>query len=92
MTLVQADLSEQQRERLTSRLALRGIPLQTYTFDLITAAFLELFCAPRPSLDNPSFRPSNQQRTFLVQDYGELDGSTGYWAAEEDTSQEGFVQ
>ena len=49
-------------------------------------------CAPRSSLDNPSFRPSNQQTTFLVQDYGELEGSTGYWAAEEETGQESLVQ
>ena len=32
MTLVQADLTEQQRERLTSHLAIRGIPLRNYTF------------------------------------------------------------
>ena len=70
MTIVQADLTEQQRERLTSHLAIRGIPLQNYTFDLIRTAFLELFCAPRSSLDNPSFHPSNQQKTFLVQEYG----------------------
>jgi hypothetical protein len=67
MTTVQADLTEPQRERLTSHLAIRCIPLQNYTFDLIRTAFLELFCAPRSSLDNPSFRPSNQQKTFLVQ-------------------------
>ena len=92
MTIVQADLTEQQRERLTSHLAIRGLPLQNYTFDLIRTAFLELFCAPRSSFDNPSFRLFNQQRTFLVQEYGELEGSTGYWAVEEETGQEGFVQ
>ena len=87
MTIVQADLTEQQRGRLTSHLAISGIPLQTYTFDLIRTAFLALFCAPRSSLDNPPFRPSNQQQTCLVQEYGELEGSTGYWAAEEETGQ-----
>ena len=92
MTILQVDLTEQQREILTSHLAIRGIPLQSYTFDLIWSAFLELFCAPRSSLDNPSFRPSSQPRTFLVQCYGELEGSTGYWAVEEETGQEGFVQ
>jgi hypothetical protein len=40
MTIVQADLPKQQRERLTSHLAMRGIPLQNYTFDLIRKAFL----------------------------------------------------
>jgi hypothetical protein len=89
MAVVQSDLIEQQGDRLTSHLAIRGIPLHSYTFGLIRTAFLELFCAP---LDNPSFRPSNQQRTFLAQEYGELEGNTGYWAVEEDTGQEGFVQ
>ena len=92
LTIVQADLTETQREMLTSHLAIRGIPLQNYTFDLIRTALLELFCAPRSSLDNHSFRPSNQQKTFLVQAYGELEGSPGYWAAEEETGPEGFVQ
>ena len=27
-----------------------------------------------------------------MQDYGALDGSAGYWAVEEETGQEGFVQ
>ena len=79
MTNVQAtSLSSSERERLTSHLAIRAFPLRNYTFDLIRTAFLELFCAPRSSLDNPSFRRSNQQRTFFGQDYGELEGSTGY--------------
>ena len=47
MTTVQADLTEQQRERLTSHLAIRGIPLQSNTFDLIRTTCLELLCAPR---------------------------------------------
>ena len=67
MAIVQADLTEQQREMLTSHIAIRGVPLHNYTFDLITTAFLELVCAPRSSLDNPSFRPANQQKTIQVQ-------------------------
>ena len=78
--------------RDSSHLAVRGLPLRSHMFELINTAFLKLFCAPRSSLGNPSARPSNQQRTFLVQYYGELEGSTGYWAAEEETGQEGFVQ
>ena len=73
MTIAQADLIEQQRDRLTSHLAIRGIALQNYTFDHIRQRFLELVGAPRSSLENPSFRPSNQQRTFLVEEYGELE-------------------
>ena len=81
MTLAQVDLTEQERARLTSYLDIRGIPLQSYTLNLNITAFLELFCAPQWSLETPSVRPPNQQRTFLVQDYGELDGSTGYWGS-----------
>ena len=92
MTIVQVDLTEQQRERLTPHLAIRGIPLQSYTFDLIRTALLELFCAPRSSLDNPSFHPSNQHKTFLVQEYGELEGSTGYWAAEKRQAKKALVR
>ena len=40
MTNVQVDLTEQHREILTSYFAIRGIPLQNYTFDLIRAARL----------------------------------------------------
>ena len=46
-TIVQADLTEQRREILTAHLTIRGIALRNYTFDLIRATFLELFCAPR---------------------------------------------
>ena len=84
---MQADLAEQQRERLTSHLAIRGIPLQSYKFEIIAITFSEFVCAPRYYVDNPSFRPSNQQRTFFVQDYGELEGATGYWATEEEIGQ-----
>ena len=92
MTIVQVDLTEHQREKLTSHLTLRGVALREYTFDLIRIYCLACCCAPRSSLENPSFRPTGQQRTFYVQDYGELDSSTGYWAVEEETGQEGFVQ
>ena len=87
MTIVQADLTEQQRERLTAHLALRGIALRDYTVGLIRTSLLELVCAPRFSLENPSFRPTNQRRACYVQDYGDLDGSTGHWAVEEETGQ-----
>ena len=66
--------------------------MRNYTFDLIRSALLELFCEARPSLDNPSFCPSNQRRTFFVHDYSEFEGTTGYWAIEENIGHEGFVQ
>ena len=73
MTIVQADLTEQRRERLTAHLTLRRTALRNHTFDLVRSSFLELFCAPRSSLETPSFRPTNQQNTFYAQDYGDLD-------------------
>ena len=61
MTIVQADLTEQQRERLTSHLAIRGIPLPNYTFDLIRTACLELFLHSEILIRQsffPSFQPA----------------------------------
>ena len=92
MTIAHADLSEQQRERLAPHLTLRGVALRNYNFLRIRTLLFELFGAPRSSLEKPSFRPTNQQRTFYSQDYGDLDGSSGYWATEEETGQAGFVQ
>ena len=91
MVTVQADLSEQQREKLTTHMSLRGITLQGYTFEQIRECMIELFCAPRSSLENPSYRVSGQGRTFAVLDYGELEGSHGYWAECEETGEEGFL-
>ena len=92
MFTVQADLTEQQRERLTSHMTLRGIDVQNYTFDLIREAFIELFCAPKSSIENPSFRVSGQGRNFCVLDYGDCEGSSGYWAMDEETGEEGFLE
>ena len=38
------------------------------------------------------FAHQTNHEPFFVQDYGELEGSTGYWTADEETGQEGFVQ
>jgi hypothetical protein len=54
--IVLADLNEQQRERLTSTLALRNLKLQNYTWLEVRNSFMELFCAPRSSLENPNIR------------------------------------
>ena len=73
-------------------MTLRGIDVQNYTFDLIREAFIELFCAPKSSIENPSFRVSGQGRNFCVLDYGECEGSSGYWAMDEETGEEGFLE
>ncbi len=88
-----ADLTEQQRERLQSTMTLRGILLQGYTLDNLRESFIELFCAPRSSLDNPNLRTSGSPggRSFCIIEYGELDGSTGFWVEDDETGEEGFV-
>ena len=85
MVSVQADLSEQQREKLSAHMTMRGIQLQDYTFHQIRDCMIELFCVPRSALENPSYRVNNQGRSFTVLDYGELEGSTGYWVECEET-------
>ena len=91
MVTVQADLSEQQREKLSAHMTMRGVQLQNYTFEQIRECMIELFCVPRSALENPSYRVSGQGRTFAVMDYGEIEGSTGYWAECEETGEEGFL-
>ena len=47
---------------------------------------------PVPLLGITSLKPSSPPTTCHAQDYGELEGHTGYWAAEEDIGLAGFVQ
>ena len=87
-----ADLSETQRERLTSTLTLRGMDVQRYTFEAVRGVFIELFCAPRSSLDNPNLRASGATaRSFCVIDDGIMDQVHGYWAEDEESGEVGFL-
>ena len=90
--IVLADLSENQRERLTSTLTLRGYDVQTYSFEIVRDLFMELFCAPKSSLDNPNLRTSGGNRAFCVLEQGELCDEYGYWAEDEETGEVGFLQ
>ena len=93
MFTVQADLTEQQRERLASYMTQRGILVDAYTFENLREAFIELFCAPRNSIADPSYRTSTQsQRSYVVMDYGECEGHLGYWVQDEETGEEGFIE
>ena len=47
ITTCLADLNEVMRERMSSTLAMRGISIEAYTFDIIREVFLELFCNPK---------------------------------------------
>ena len=91
---VLADLAESQRERVTSTLALRGRRIQEYTLAEVREIFIELFCAPKPSLADPSLRPAGpRERSFCVLDQGELDGQSGqsgYRVEDDDAQEVGF--
>ena len=87
-----ADLNEQQRERLTSMLSIRGIGIQQYTFEICRTSFIELFCAPRSSLDNPNYRASGSSgKSFTILDQGTLENEHGFWAEDDETLEEGFL-
>jgi hypothetical protein len=59
---VLADLNEQQRERMTSTMALRGARIDAYTYESVRDIFIELLCAPRSSLENPSLRTGSRKK------------------------------
>jgi hypothetical protein len=91
VVMVLADLDEDQRERFASYMSRRGLQIQNYTFEALREAFVELFCAPRSSLENPMYRASRTGRSFCVLDQGHLSGDYGYWVEDDETLETGFV-
>ena len=75
-----ADLSQDQRNTLTSLMTHRGRVLQQYTTTELRTVFIEMFCTTKTSVDNPLMQPTGAggRRSFLVLDEGELDGTFGY--------------
>ena len=53
-----------------------------------------MLCATRREVVNPMMQPSGmaQRRSFLVLEEGGLDGTTGYWAEDEDDGADGFLE
>ena len=82
MFIVASDLSEAQRERLTSSLSLQGVNVTAYTFEAVRTVFVELFCTPKSSMENPSLRVNGHggstNRTFIVEDC--IEDEFGQWA------------
>ena len=82
-----------ERERLTSPLSLRGIDIPAYTFESVRTVFVELFCTPKSSMENPSLRVSghvsSMNRTFIVEDYAGCE--FGQWAKDEVTGEQGYI-
>ena len=50
-----------------------------------------VFCEPRSSLENPSYRVNSQGRTAVALGYGEVEGPTGDWAGCEETGESGLL-
>ena len=61
--------------------------VSAYTFEAARTVFLELFCTPKRSMENPSIpvsgHGSSMNRTFIVEDCSEDDN--GQWATDEVT-------
>ena len=81
MLIVASDLSENQRERLTSTLSLRRMSVSASTLDMVQKVFTDLFCMSKSSIRKPSMRASahggSTSRTFIVEDYSE--DENGQW-------------
>ena len=88
-----AELSFDQRMSLTSIMAHRGIDLVGLDAGTLRDIFIEMFCNPRTAVDNPLLNNTDHggRRSFIVMDEGELDGSFGFWAEDEDDGAEGFL-
>ncbi|CAE7453065.1 unnamed protein product, partial [Symbiodinium pilosum] len=88
-----AELSFDQRMSLTSIMAHRGIDLVGLDAGTLRDMFIEMFCNSRTVVDNPLLNNTGHggARSFIVIDEGELDGSFGFWAEDEDDGAEGFL-
>ena len=92
MFTVASDLSEAQRERLTSSLSLQGVTVTAYTFEAVRTVFVESFCTPKSSMENSSLRVKRyggMSRTFIVEDF--IEDEFGPWATDELTGEQGYI-
>ena len=88
-----ADLTQDQRNTFTSIMTHRGRTLDQYNIQELRDLFLEMFCTTKTAVDNPLLQPSGmaQRRSFLVLDEGDLEGTDGYWAENDEDGAEGFL-
>ena len=93
MFIVVSDLSEAQRERLTHYYSLQGMKVIACTSEAVNTVFVELFCTPKSSMENPSLRVSgygsSMNRTFIVENCAEDD--VAQWATDEVTGEQGYI-
>ena len=88
-----ADLSQHQRQSLTSIMTHRNRTMDKYRVMELREVFIELFCTVKTAVDNPMMNPSGSggRRAFLALDEGELERNFGYWAEDEEDGAEGFL-
>ena len=91
-----ADLSQNQRQSLTSIMTHRNRTMDQYRVNELRETFIEMFCTLKTAVDNPTMKPmkpsgSGGRRAFLVLEEGDLDGSFGYWAEDVEDGAEGFL-
>ena len=88
-----ADLSQDQRQSLTSIMTHRNRTMDQYRVMELREVFIELFCTVKTAVDNPMMNPSGSggRRAFFLLDEGELEGNLGYWAEDEEDGAEGFL-
>ena len=78
--IAQSELSDQQRERLTSAMSLRNISLENYSYEMLKTHYHELFITTRTSIQDPSIRPQggNRSNTFFIIEQGEYEGEEAF--------------
>ncbi|OLP89146.1 Kinesin-like protein Klp59C [Symbiodinium microadriaticum] len=89
-----SDLTQDQRQVLTSLMAHRNRVLADYRLNELREVYLEIFCTTKTSVENPLLAPSGHggRKTFLVIDEGYLDKQEGYWVEDEEDGAEGFLE
>ena len=89
-----SDLTQDQRQLLTSLMAHRNRVLADYRMNELLEVYLEIFCTTKTSVDNPLLAPSGHggRKTFLVIEEGYLDNQEGYWVEDEEDGAEGFLE
>ena len=93
MVIVASELSETQRDRLTTSFSLQGMNVTFYALEALKTVFVELFCTPKSSMENPSLRVSGHGssmiRTFIVEECAE--DEFGRWAINEAAGEHGYI-
>ena len=89
-----SDLTQDQRQVLTSLMAHRNRVLADYRMNELREVYLEIFCTTKTSVDNPLLAPSGHggRKTFLVIEESYLDNQKGYWVEDEEDGAEGFLE